>query len=50
MSIDRILTHLASLDEQHHAAWFLELLNELLDAMGANDGLALCFIFQEAVH
>jgi hypothetical protein len=39
----------AGLDQQHHAAGFLELGDELLDAVGADDGLSLGLVGQEGV-
>jgi hypothetical protein len=39
--LDEVVDGLASHDEHHHAAGLLELGDELLDGVGANDGLAL---------
>ena len=49
-SLDESIDSLASLNEHHHSSWLLELRDELLDAVRANDGLALGLILQEAVH
>jgi hypothetical protein len=39
--LDEVVNGLSSHDEHHHAAGLLELLDELLDGVGANNGLAL---------
>lgn len=49
-SLDEVVDGLAGHDEQHHATWLLELLDELPDAMCANNALALGLVVQEAVN
>lgn len=48
-SLDELVDSFSSLDEEHHSARFLELGGEFFDAVGANDGLSLGLVLQEAV-
>ena len=47
--LDELVDGLAGLHEQHHPSRLLELGHELLDAVCADDGLALGLVVQEAV-
>lgn len=47
--LDEVVDWLACHDEQHHTAWLLELRDELLDALCANNALALGLVLQESV-
>lgn len=47
--LDEVVDGLSGHDEQHHAAWLLELGDKLLDAVGTDDALALGLISKEAV-
>lgn len=47
--LNPVIDSLAGLDEEHDAAGGLELANKLLDAVGADNGLALGLVFQESV-
>lgn len=47
--LDEVVDGLAGHDEEHHAPGLLELGDELLDAVRANDALALGLVLEEAV-
>lgn len=47
--LDPVVDGLASLHEKHHAARLLESGDELLGGVGANNGLALSLVLEEAV-
>lgn len=47
--LDPVVDGLAGLDEEHDAAGALELGDKLLDGVGADNGLALGLVVQEAV-
>jgi hypothetical protein len=47
--LNEVIDWLSGHDEQHHAAWFLELLHEFLDAVCAHDALALGLVFEKTV-
>jgi hypothetical protein len=47
--LDECVNGSASLDQQHHASGFLELGDEILDAVRADDGFALGLVGQEGV-
>jgi hypothetical protein len=47
--LDPVVDSLASLDQKHDTAGRLELADELLDAVGANNGLALGLVLEESV-
>ena len=49
-SLDEVVNGFAGLDKQHHTTGLLELGDKLLGAVSADDGLALGFILEEAVH
>jgi hypothetical protein len=49
-SLDELVDSFSGLDQEHHTSWCLELGNEFLDAVGANDGLSLRLVLQEAVY
>jgi hypothetical protein len=48
-SFDELVDSFSGLDEEHHTSWLLELGDEILDAVGANNGLSLGLVLQEAV-
>jgi len=47
--LDPVVDSLASLDQEHDTTGRLELADELLDAVGANNGLALGLVLEESV-
>ena len=47
--LDKVIDWLSSHDEQHHSSGLLELGDKLLDGVGADNGLALGLITEEAV-
>lgn len=48
-SLNELVDSCSGLDEEHHTSGLLELGGEFLDAVGADNGLALGLVLQEAV-
>lgn len=47
--LNEVVDWLSGHDQHHHTSWLLQLLHELLNAVGANNALALGFILEETI-